>query len=194
METAEDAGRAADEIGGPVALKAVATGIVHKAEARAVMLSLEGAAAVQEAARGMAATLAAAGHPVERFFVQQMVAGGVEMLVGVVHDRLFGPVIACGAGGAEVELLRDVAVRITPLTDRDASEMIRSLATFPLLDGYRSAPRADVGALEETLLRVSAMVEAHPEVVEMDCSPLMVLEQGAVVIDAKIRIELPLPR
>ena len=194
VETAEDAGRAADEIGGPVALKAVATGIVHKADARAVMLSLEGAATVREAVRGMAATLAAAGHPVERFFVQQMVAGGVEMLVGVVHDRLFGPVIACGAGGAEVELLRDVAVRITPLTDRDASEMIRSLATFPLLDGYRSAPRADVGALEETLLRVSAMVEAHPEVVEMDCSPLMVLEQGAVVIDAKIRIELPLPR
>jgi len=123
-----------------------------------------------------------------------MVPDGVEMLVGVVHDRLFGPVIACGAGGAQVELLRDVAVRITPLTDRDASEMIRSLATFPLLDGYRSAPRADVAALEETLLRVSAMVEAHPEMVEMDCSPLMVLQQGAVVIDAKIRIELPLAR
>ena len=91
VDTAEDAGRAAAEIGGPVALKAVAAGIVHKAEARAVMLSLEGAAAVEEAARGMAGTLAAAGHPVERFFVQQMVAGGVEMLVGVVHDRLFGP-------------------------------------------------------------------------------------------------------
>ena len=193
-ETAADAGRAAEEIGGPIALKAVATGIVHKAEARAVVLSLEGAVAVEDAAHRMAETLAAAGHPVERFFVQQMVPGGVEMLVGVVHDRLFGPVIACGAGGAEVELLRDVAVRITPLTDRDASEMIRSLATFPLLDGYRSAPRADVAALEETLLRVSAMVEAHPEMVEMDCSPLMVLQQGAVVIDAKIRIELPLAR
>ena len=193
-DTAEEAGRAADEIGGPVALKAIATGIVHKAEARAVVLSLVGAVTVEHAARDMAATLAATGHPVERFFVQQMVPDGVEMLVGVVHDRLFGPVIACGAGGAEVELLRDVAVRITPLTDRDASEMIRSLATFPLLDGYRSAPRADVAALEETLLRVSAMVEAHPEMVEMDCSPLMVLRQGAVVIDARIRIELPAAR
>jgi acyl-CoA synthetase (NDP forming) len=142
----------------------------------------------------MAATLATAGHPVERFFVQRMVTGGVEMLVGMVHDRLFGPVIACGAGGPEVELLRDVAVRITPLTDRDASEMVRSLATFPLLDGYRNAPRADVAALEETLLRVSAMVEAHPEMAEMDCSPLIVLERGAVVIDAKIRIELPRAR
>ena len=194
VESPEEAGRAADEIGGLVALKAVATGIVHKAEAGAVVLSLEGAAAVERAAGQMAATLASAGHPVERLFVQRMVTGGVEMLVGVVHDRLFGPVIACGAGGAEVELLRDVAVRITPLTDRDASEMIRSLATFPLLDGYRNAPRADVAALEETLLRVSAMVEAHPEMVEMDCSPLIVLERGAVVVDAKIRIELPQPR
>ena len=159
-----------------------------------MVLSLEGAAAVERAAGQMAATLASAGHPVERLFVQRMVTGGVEMLVGVVHDRLFGPVIACGAGGAEVELLRDVAVRITPLADRDGNALIRSLATFPLLDGYRNAPRADVAALEETLLRVSAMVEAHPEMVEMDCSPLIVLERGAVVVDAKIRIELPQPR
>ncbi len=72
--------------------------------------------------------------------------------------------------------------------------MVRSLATFPLLDGYRNAPRADVAALEETLLRVSALVEAHPEMVEMDCSPLMVLEQGVVVIDAKIRVEMPVAR
>ena len=194
VETPEEAGRAADEIGGPVALKAVAVGIVHKAEAQAVALSLEGAGAVERRARQMAATLAAAGHPVEHFVVQRMVAGGVQMLVGVVNDRLFGPVIACGAGGAEAELLRDVAVRITPLTDRDAGEMIRSLATFPLLDGYRNAPSADVSALEETLLRVSAMVEAHPELVEMDLSPLIVLEQGAVVVDARIRIELPQAR
>ena len=190
VDSAVEAGRAAEEIGGPVALKAVATGIVHKAEARAVVLGLEGAVDVAAAADAMAAELAAGGHPVERFVVQRMVAGGSEMLIGVVHDRLFGPVIACGAGGPEAELLRDVAVRITPLTDRDAHEMIRSLATFPLLDGYRDAPRADVAALEQTLLRVSAMVEAHPEMVEMDLSPLIALDQGAIVVDARIRIEL----
>ncbi len=193
-DTPEAAGRAADEIGGPVALKAVAPGVVHKSEARAVALSLQGAAAVEEAALRMAADLAQAGHPAQRFFVQQMVPPGVEMLVGVVNDRLFGPVVACGAGGTAVELLRDVAVRITPLTDRDASEMVRSLATFPMLDGYRGAPRADVNALEQILLRVSAMVEAHPELVEMDCNPIVVLEHGAVVVDARIRIELPRPR
>ena len=194
VESPEAAGAAAEAIGGPVALKAVAAGVVHKTEARAVALSLEGAAPVERAAREMATSLEQSGHRVERFFVQQMVPPGVEMLVGVVHDRLFGPVVACAAGGTTAELLRDVAVRITPLTDRDAADMVRSLATFPLLDGYRGAPRADVRGLEQILLRVSAMVEAHPELVEMDCNPLIVLEEGAVVVDARIRIELPQPR
>jgi acyl-CoA synthetase (NDP forming) len=120
-----------------------------------------------------------------------MVPPGIEMLVGVVHDRLFGPVIACGAGDAEMELLRDVAVRITPLTDRDATEMLRSLAMYPLLEGYRSASRPDVAALAQVLLRVSAMVEAHPAIVEMDCNPVIVLPEGAVVVDARVRIEAP---
>jgi acyl-CoA synthetase (NDP forming) len=118
-----------------------------------------------------------------------MVGGGVEMLVGVVHDASFGPVLACGAGGTAAELLKDVAVRITPLTDLDAAEMVRSLATFPLLEGYRGAPKADVAALEDLLLRVSAMVEAHPEIAELDCNPVTVLPDGAVVVDARIRIE-----
>jgi acyl-CoA synthetase (NDP forming) len=141
----------------------------------------------------MATAVAAAGHTVERFLVQRMVEGGVELLVGVVNDASFGPVIACGAGGTAVELLRDVAVRITPLTDRDAAEMVRSLATFPLLDGYRGAPKADVAALEELLLRVSALVEAHPRVAELDCNPVKVLPQGAVVVDARVRVEAASP-
>ena len=189
VDTPEEAGRAAEMIGGAVALKAVSPGVVHKSEARAVALGLEGAPAVEQAARDMARALEADGHHLERYFIQRMVAGGVEMLVGVVHDRLFGPVIACAAGGTEAELLKDVAVRITPLTDRDAREMVRSLAMYPLLEGYRNAPPGDVGALEETLLRVSAMVEAHPEIVEMDCNPVIVLPVGAVVVDARVRIE-----
>ena len=114
-----------------------------------------------------------------------MVGDGVELLVGVVNDASFGPVVACGAGGMAVELLKDVAVRITPLTDLDAAEMVRSLATFPLLEGGRGAPKADVAALEDLLLRVSAMVEAHPEIAELDCNPVTVLPDGAVVVDAR---------
>jgi len=119
---------------------------------------------------------------------------GVEMLVGVVHDRLFGPVIACGAGGSAMGRQRDAAVRITPLTDRDADDMIRSLAMLPVLEGRAGSPPVDVAALEALLLRVSAMVEAHPEIVEMDCNPVMVRAEGAIVVEARVRIEAPRPR
>jgi len=82
-------------------------------------------------------------------------------------------------------------VRITPLTDRDAREMVRSLATYPLLQGFRRTAPVDVDALEMTLLRVSAMVEAHPEIIELDCNPVIVLPDGAIVVDARVRIEAP---
>jgi acetate---CoA ligase (ADP-forming) len=120
---------AAGRLPGPVALKGVARGVVHKTELRGVRLGLTGPAEVEAAAGDITSAFAAAGHEIEGFLVQPMVRPGVEMLVGVVHDRLFGPVVACGAGGTEAELLKDVSVRITPLTDIDAREMPRPLAT-----------------------------------------------------------------
>ncbi len=187
--TPADAGRAAEELGGAVALKAVTRGVVHKSHAHGVALGLVGADEVEAAATTMLGLLAGDGHAVERFIVQRMISGGVETVVGVVHDRLFGPVIACAAGGTEAALLRDVGVRITPLTDRDAREMVHRLAVFPHPEEADPAPSAEMAALEDTLLRVSAMVEAHPEIVEMDCDPLIALPAGAVVIDARVRIE-----
>ena len=182
------AGEAAAELGGPVALKAIAPGLVHKTEAGAVRLDLTGRDEVRAAAADLAARVAAAGHRVERFLVQRMVPPAVELLVGVVQDPSFGPVVACGAGGTVVELLGDVSVRLTPLTRDDAAEMVRSLDTFPLLDGYRGAPGADVAAVEDVLLRVGALVDAHPEVLELDCNPVMAGPDGAVVVDARVRI------
>jgi acetyl coenzyme A synthetase (ADP forming)-like protein len=195
-DSPDEAGQAADELGGAVALKAVAPGLLHKTEAGAVRLSLEGGRAVRAAAEQMADGLEAAGFTARRFLVQRMVAPGIEMLVGVVHDPLFGPVVACGAGGTAVELMKDVSVRITPLTDVDVEEMIRSLRTYPLLEGFRGAPPADVPALVDVLLRVSALVEAHPDIAEMDCNPVRVGPEGAVIVDARIRAEAqepPLP-
>jgi acyl-CoA synthetase (NDP forming) len=185
----EEAVEAAGRLPGPVALKGIASGVLHKTELHGVRLGLTDRAEVEAAARDITRAYADAGHTIDGFLVQQMVPTCVEMLVGVVHDRLFGPVVACAAGGTEAELLKDVSVRITPLTDVDAREMVRSLATFPLLDGYRGAPRADVGALEDVLLRVSAMVEAHPEVAEMDLNPVIVGPDGAVIVDARVRLE-----
>jgi len=117
-----------------------------------------------------------------------MISGGVEMLVGIAHDPQFGPVVACGAGGVFVELMRDISVRLTPVTRDDASHMIRSLKTYPLLTGFRGSPVYDVPALEDGLLRVSAMVEDLPQIAELDCNPFVVLERGAVILDARVRV------
>jgi acetate---CoA ligase (ADP-forming) len=105
-----------------------------------------------------------------------------------VHDPHFGPVVACGAGGTLVELLRDVSVRLTPLTQDDASEMLRELKTYPLLTGFRGAARADVAALEDVLLRISVMVEDLPQIAELDCNPIIVHENGATIVDARVRV------
>ena len=193
--TPEEAGEAAASIGVPVALKAKGPDIIHKSDVGAVALGLSGSSQVTAAAREMAERIAAGGLTLEGFVVQEMVEGGVEMLVGVAHDPLFGPVVACSAGGTTVELVRDVAVRVTPITDLDAREMVRSLKTFPLLDGFRGATKADVAALEDVILRISAIVESHTEIAEMDCNPVIVLPHGVLVVDARVRVqEAPPPK
>jgi acetate---CoA ligase (ADP-forming) len=183
------AAAAAAQLGAPVALKASARGLLHRSDAGGVRLDLKGAAAVKAAAEELEQQVAAVGYRLDGLIVQPMAPPGVELIVGVVNDHNFGPVLACGAGGTAAELIRDVSVRITPLTDRDAREMIRSLKTFPLLDGYRGAARCDVRAIEDVLERVSAMVEAHPELVELDCNPLMATPDGVVIVDARVRVE-----
>jgi len=187
--TPEEAAEAAARIGRPVAIKAFGPDIVHKTEVGAVALGLFGSAEVEGAAREIAERVRVAGLSLDGFIVQEMVDGGVEMLVGVAHDLLFGPVVAVGSGGTAVELLRDVAVRVTPVSDLDAREMVRSLGTFPLLDGFRGAPKADLAALEDVILRVSALADDHPAVAEMDCNPVTVLPIGAVIVDARVRVQ-----
>ena len=188
------AGHVADRLGGHVALKAMGPRILHKSELGAVRTGLEGGAEVSWAAVEMDEALSRAGVEREAFVVQSMVQGGVELIVGVVGDALFGPVVACGAGGVQAELLNDVAARISPLSPEDASEMLRSLASYPLLQGYRDTPQTDVAAVEEVLLRISAMVEAHREIAELDLNPVVAKPDGATVVDARIRVEVAPPR
>ena len=104
----------------------------------------------------MAARQAAAGLEITGFLVQRMVPEGVEMIVGVVQDPVFGPGRRLGAGGTAVELMKDVSVRLAPLTEAEAERMLRSLANFPLLDGYRGSPRVDMDSLTRLLMQVSA--------------------------------------
>jgi len=119
---------------------------------------------------------------------------GVEMLVGVVQDQHFGPVLACAAGGIATELLKGRGGPHHSYFTREAGRMIRSLKTFPLLDGYRGALGCDVASLEDVLMRVSALVEAHSEVVEMDLNRLIVSPKGTIAVDARIRLEPGSPR
>lgn len=189
------AGAAAEEMAGRVVLKAHGPKILHKSELGAVQVGLEGAEAVTLAARQMDEALAAAGVERESLLVQRMVDAGTELLVGVAADPVFGPVLACGAGGTAVELLKDVTVRICPLTSADSAEMLRALATFPLLTGYRGTQPANLDAVEELLARVSAMADAHREIVELDLNPVLAGPSGAIAADARIRISgSPPPR
>jgi acyl-CoA synthetase (NDP forming) len=123
--------------------------------------------------------------------VQPMVTGGVEVMVGVTHDPLFGPLIAFGLGGIHVEILSDVQFRVTPLTERDAAEMVRQIKGYRLLSGYRGHPPADMEAIEDALLRISRLVEEIPEITELDLNPIFALPpgQGCRIVDARIRIE-----
>jgi acyl-CoA synthetase (NDP forming) len=194
VASADDAAAAAEELGGEIVLKAIAPGLLHKTEAGAVKLHLNGAEAVRNAAREMIERLGSQGYGPSGFIVQQMAQRGIEMLVGVVHDPQFGPVVACGAGGVQVELLKDVSIRLTPLSNEDAAEMIRELKTYPLLTGFRGSVACDVAALEEGLLRVSAMVEDIPQIAELDCNPFVVHASGATILDARIRVTAVAPR
>ncbi|HWH79361.1 MAG TPA: acetate--CoA ligase family protein, partial [Candidatus Binatus sp.] len=122
--------------------------------------------------------------------VQPMLSGGVELMVGVTQDPAFGPLIAFGLGGIHVEILKDVCFRVTPITDRDASEMVRSIHGYQLLEGYRGHAPADVAAIENLLLRVARLVEEVPQISELDLNPVIALApgQGCWIIDARIRV------
>jgi acetate---CoA ligase (ADP-forming) len=119
-----------------------------------------------------------------------MIKGGVELMSGITNDPLFGPLLAFGLGGVNVEIINDVQFRVTPLTDVDARHMIHGIRGFRLLKGYRGHPPADIGAVEEVLLRLSRLAEEIPELAEMDLNPLIALPpgQGCSAVDARIRV------
>jgi acyl-CoA synthetase (NDP forming)/GNAT superfamily N-acetyltransferase len=195
--SADEAAHAARRLGFPVALKLASRQIVHKTEHGGVHLNLTTEAAVREAFGAIEASVRAAGpsDAMDGVVVQRMYGGGVEVMIGVAEDPLFGPLAAFGLGGVHVELLRDVRFSITPLSDRDAADMVRGIRGFPLLAGYRGAPAVDIGALETVLLRVSRLVEEVPEIVELDLNPIIALpgSQGCHIVDARIRVAQPTP-
>jgi acyl-CoA synthetase (NDP forming) len=180
------AAAAARELTFPVVLKAIAPGLLHKTEAGGVAISLTTEAEVFAAATMMKVRIPGA----TGFIVQHQVPPGVEALVGVTSDPSLGPLLVAGIGGVAVEVYKDVAFRVTPVTDQDATEMLDQIRGKVLLDGFRGAPRADRRALIDMILRIGALVEAVPEIAELDLNPVIVLPGtgGAVVVDGRIRL------
>ncbi len=186
VTTADEAVKAAAQIGYPVALKAVGPTIVHKTEVGGVVLNLTDESALRRACASLQERL---GDEITGMIVQEMVADGVEVVIGATLDPTFGPLVLYGSGGILVELLNDVAFRINPLTDTDVRDMMNEVKGSALLRGYRGAKAADEAALAETILRVSALIEICPQIHEMDANPVKVLEKGAIVVDARVRVD-----
>ncbi len=186
--TAEEAAAVAREVGLPAVVKVVSPDIVHKTDVGGVRLGLKTPEEVSRAFHEV--TAAARQHmPQARILgvsVQRQAAPGVEVIIGMSKDPQFGPVIMFGLGGILVELFRDVSFRIVPLEPRDARQMIQEIKGLPLLMGYRGQPPADLGALERLILRVSELVEAYPEIEELDLNPIFARPDGAEAVDARI--------
>jgi acetyltransferase len=123
--------------------------------------------------------------------VQKMVNEGIEAIAGVTQDPVFGPLIMFGSGGVYAELMKDVVLRLHPITDLDAEEMINSIKMSGLFKGYRGSPPADVGAVQDLLLRLSAMVEDIANITELDFNPVKVMPQGRgyYIVDARIMLQ-----
>ena len=189
---ATGAAAAAARIGFPVALKLASETITHKTEVGGVVLGLTNAEAVYEAFTAIRQNLARTGREREMAgaLVQEMVPRGVETFVGVTQAPGYGSLLGFGIGGVAVEVWKDVAFRVAPITDRDAASMLDQIRGARLLDGFRGGPRADRAALVATLLSVSQMVGDLPEIAEMDINPLVAFEpgRGVIAVDARIRV------
>ena len=190
--TADDATKLAAQVGFPVAVKLASRTIVHKTEFGGVRLNLENEAAVRQAFLDIQQRVARNNKlgAMEGVLIQPMISDGVEVMVGVTQDPHFGPLIGFGLGGIHVEILKDVCFRVTPITDRDAAEMVRDIKGYRLLEGYRGHPPADIAAIEDLLLRIARLVEEVPEIVELDLNPVIALPpgRGCQIVDARMRV------
>ena len=188
----EEAARVAGELGFPVALKIFSPDITHKTDVGGVALNLESEDAVRLALRKMrlAVGKAAPEARIEGFTVQQMVSrpSAFELILGVVDDATFGPVLLFGQGGTAVEVIRDKAMALPPLNRVLAEDLIRRTRISRLLEGYRERPPADFDAIAGTLTALGDLVADLPEVLELDINPLWADHQGVIAVDARVRV------
>jgi acyl-CoA synthetase (NDP forming) len=176
----DEAAAAAADVGFPVVVKSAEPG-AHKTEAGGISLDLRDEGAVTAAAERIGGAV----------LVQPMIRGGAELLVGVVQDPVFGPLVAFGPGGVFAELIGEAAFRIAPLTDTDAAELVTSGKAGRLVAGFRGAPAADADALADLVLRLARLGDDFPAIAELDLNPVLALPDRCVAVDARVRVAQP---
>jgi len=186
--TKDEAVSLSEEMGYPVVLKISSVDITHKSDAGGVKVNINDKAEVEKAFDDIM-TSCKAGYPdanIEGIAVQPMAKAGTEIIMGMIQDNQFGPVLMFGLGGVLVEILKDVAFRVVPLQERDAKEMIEEIKGYKLLEGYRGSEPVDISFLEQTIMKLSEFVDSTPEIAELDMNPVFAYSNGAMVVDARI--------
>ncbi|RXA20852.1 acetyl-CoA synthetase [Methanosarcina sp. MSH10X1] len=191
-KTAEEAVNAAEEIGYPLVMKVVSPQISHKSDIGGIKLSLQNAAEVKATFLDMMESISKKmpDASLEGVQLQPMLSGGREVILGMVRDPTFGPVLMFGLGGVYVEILKDVRFAIAPVDEREARELITGIKTYPLLAGVRGAKPSDINALVDVILRVSKFVCDFPAIEEFEINPLMVFEEGKGALAVDMRLVL----
>ena len=175
---------ASETIGFPVALKLMAEDIIHKSDTGAVKLNLK---SKEEVGNAYEELMKIPSEKQKMISVQKMAPEPItELIIGMTTDAQFGPALMFGIGGILVELLEDVSFRIAPIEEYDAKEMIHDIKGFPILDGYRGKPKADLNAIVDTLMKISDLVTKHEEIFEMDLNPVFIYDKGLICVDARI--------
>jgi len=187
----EEAAKFAEETGYPVVLKIVSPDVIHKSDVGGVILNLKSSEEVRDAYNRILVNVKKykPDAKIVGVLVQEMAPPSTEVIVGATKDLQFGPALMFGFGGIFVEVLKDVAFRIAPVSRSEAQEMITEVKAYPILRGYRGQPPADINAIVEILLNTSKLMMDHPEIKELDLNPIMVYEKGAKTVDARIILE-----
>ena len=192
VDDIEDAVRAAEKIGYPVVMKVVSEDIIHKTDIGGVFLDLDDENEVMEAFEAMKRNirLYAPKADVRGVEITKMLPPGIEVIIGVTTDSSFGKVVMFGLGGIYVEVLKDVAFRVLPVTKNEIRRMMREVNSYPLLLGVRGEKRKDIEAVVDAIYRIGVLANEFPEIVELDVNPLVVYEKGAKVLDGRITIKV----